>query len=90
MNGKPDTPWDSVLNLSYNVKPEERALYTPPFAKKVADLQSRILHGVRAVNTFVPILNPEVKRACPFCGKRETVFMPSLSLLQTYAGLGAF
>ena len=50
------------------------ALYKPPLAKKIADLQWRLLHGIVAVNSFITLLNPSVSNVCPFCPQRETIF----------------
>lgn len=69
-----DTPWRTVFQMSDNVRPEWRALYKPPLAKKHGDLQWRILHGIIAVNAFISVLNPDVGKECPFCCQRETVF----------------
>lgn len=71
---KVDTPWRSFFNLDEDVKPEWRVLYKPPLAKRVGDIQWRVLHGAIAVNAFISILNPEISADCPFCFKRETVF----------------
>ncbi len=73
LNNKIDTPWRSFLKID-NVKPEWRVLYKPPLAKRVGDIQWRVLHGAIAVNAFVSVLNPEVSSECPFCFIRETVF----------------
>ncbi len=71
---KSDTPWRLFFGLNENVKPEWRIIYKPPLSKKVGDLQWRILHGILAVNSFVSVLNVEVKDDCPFCSQRETIF----------------
>lgn len=39
LHGRVDTPWRDVLKISKNVKPEWRALYKPPLATRVGDLQ---------------------------------------------------
>lgn len=69
-----DTPWCTVLGLGNEVKPEWRALYKPPLAKRIGDLQWRIIHGIIAVNAFIFVLNRETSQNCPFCFERETVF----------------
>lgn len=71
---KVDTPWRTVLGLGTEVKPEWRALYKPPLAKRIGDLQWRIIHGIIAVNAFIFVLNRETSQNCPFCFERETVF----------------
>ncbi|KAK3506859.1 hypothetical protein QTP70_029532, partial [Hemibagrus guttatus] len=47
LSGRVDTPWRSVLGFNDDVKPEWRALYKPPLTKRAADLQWRILHGIK-------------------------------------------
>lgn len=69
-----DTPWRSYLGLMEEEKPQWRALYKPPLAKRVGDLQWRVLHGIIAVNSFISVMNPAVSHHCPFCIERETVF----------------
>ena len=69
-----DTPWSAAPKLDSGVRPEWRALYKPPLAKRVGDLQWRILHGAVAVNAFVSVINTNVSQECPFCYQRETVF----------------
>jgi len=69
-----DTPWRTVFQMNDGVRPEWRALYKPPLAKRDGDLQWRILHGIIAVNAFISVLNPDVGKECPFCFQRETVF----------------
>ena len=41
-NPKLDTPWHTVLGVGNEAKPEWRAQYTPPLAKRAGDLQWRI------------------------------------------------
>lgn len=82
LHGRVDTPWRDVLKISKNVKPEWRALYKPPLAKRVGDLQWRFLHGIIAVNAFISVLNPGVGQDCPFCFERETVFHAFMQCLR--------
>ena len=49
-------PWRAHLALDEEVQPEWRSLYKPPFSKRVADLQWRLLHGILAVNAIYPEL----------------------------------
>lgn len=74
LESRVDTPWSAALKLNSGVRPEWRALYKPPLAKRVCDLQWRILHGAVAVNAFVSVINRNVSQECPFCYQRETVF----------------
>lgn len=68
-----DTPWSSFFEIQENVKPEWRARYKPPLAKRCGDLQWRIIHGIIAVDSFVCHLNPNVSQQCPFCLQRKTL-----------------
>ncbi len=74
LNNKSDTPWRDVLKLSIEEKPEWRALYKSPLAKKTGDLQWRILHGAIAVNVFISLFKSDGTDCCPFCLQRETLF----------------
>ncbi|KAL2076888.1 hypothetical protein ACEWY4_027518 [Coilia grayii] len=74
LNNRPDTPWRSVLMLKSKEKPEWGTLYKPPLTKKMGDLQWRVLHGIVATNSFVSVLNSEIRQDCPFSSQRETVF----------------
>jgi len=45
-----------------------KELHRSSLPKRVGDLQWRILHGTIAVNSFVAMLNPNVREhCCPFC-----------------------
>ena len=74
LESRADTPWSAALKLDSGVRPEWRALYKPPLAKRVGDLQWRILHRAVAVNAFVSVINTNASQECPFCYQRETVF----------------
>ena len=73
-------------------------MYKPPFSRRHADLQWRILQGGVATNSFLSVLNPAVEDGCPFCGVRETLFhvfrdcprlLPLFVLLRTlFSGCG--
>ncbi len=74
LNNKSDTPWRDVLKISIGEKPEWRALYKSPLAKKTGDLQWRILHGAIAVNVFISLFKSDGTDCCHFCLQRETLF----------------
>ena len=66
-------------------RPERRALYKPPLAKRVGDLQWKIVHGAIAVKDFITVLNPKVGQECPFLLK-ERLFscFPVLCKIEAY------
>ncbi len=43
-------------------------------AKKIGDLQWRILHGAIAVNVFISLFKSDGTDCCPFCLQRENLF----------------
>lgn len=74
LNGRSDTVGRAHLSLTPDSKPAWTSLYKPHLMKKLADLQWRVLHGIRTVNVVVSVINTGVGEKCPFCKQRETVF----------------
>lgn len=82
---------DTPLHVEQHVKPNWRAFYKSPLIKKFGDLQSKILHGADAVNSFICVLNSD--EGCRFCTQTEIVFhafmqcirlKPLFSILQKF------
>lgn len=66
LNGRMDSPWRRNFDLGGSAQ-AWRSLYKPPLTKRHGDLQWRILHGAVAVNSFIAVINEDVKRH----GKRD-------------------
>ncbi|MBN3281143.1 YTX2 protein, partial [Polyodon spathula] len=74
LRGLVDSKWRAYLAVEEGHRPVWRVLYKPPLAKRVGDLQWKILHCIVSTGRFLHRVDPSISEQCAFCSAEETLF----------------